>query len=208
MGVDRKRTPQAPGKRDPRRWARGNTVAEARRMVGIERWHTARRWAVVAFWLVCSVTDVSAQDGRWDRITAAGVNAFEQGDYAEAALQFQVALPLADAGRLPLSLMNLAAVYYAQGQYTDAAPLYQRALVLQEQILGPDHPQLISVLEANAALHRKMHPVRSLLPWSLANRMADRARRIREREERATLQDFPWGPGSLRQPLGDESVGE
>jgi hypothetical protein len=32
--------------------------------------------------------------------------------------------------------MNVAAVYYAQGQYTDAARLYQRALVLQEEILG------------------------------------------------------------------------
>ncbi len=89
-------------------------------------------------------------------MTAAGVQAFAQGDYAEAARQFQVALPLADAGSLSTSLMNLAAVYqksaedhgrqpvgiyYAQGQYTDAAPLYQRALVLREQILGPDHPQ-------------------------------------------------------------------
>ena len=45
------------------------------------------------------------------------------------------------------SLMNLAAVYYAQGQYTDAARLYQRALGLREQVLGPDDPRLIPVLE-------------------------------------------------------------
>ena len=177
-------------------------------MVSSERWHTARQWAVVACWLVCSVTDVSAQDGRWERMTAAGVQAFEQGDYAEAARQFQAALPLADIGSLVPSLMNLAAVYYAQGQYTDAARLYQRALVLQEQVLGPDHPQLIPVLEANAALHRKMHPVRSLLPWSPANQIAVRARRIREREERALLQDFPLGPRDPRQPFGDGSLGE
>jgi hypothetical protein len=56
-------------------------------MVSIARWQTARRWAVVAFWLVCSLTDASAQDGRWERVTAAGVQAFEQGDYAEAARQ-------------------------------------------------------------------------------------------------------------------------
>ena len=133
-------------------------------MVSSERWHTARRWAVVAFWLVCSVTAVSAQDGRWERVTAAGVQAFEQGDYAEAARQFQAALPLADAGSLAPSLMNLAAVYYAQEQYIDAARLYQRALALQEQVLGPDHPQLVPVLEANTAVHHKMHPVQSLLP--------------------------------------------
>src|SRR5712691_4418394 len=141
-------------------------------MTSSERWHTARRWAGIACWLVCSVTAVSAQEGRWERVTTAGVQAFEQGDYAQAVRQFQTALRLADAGSLSSSLMNLAAVYYAQGQYTDAAPLYQRALVLHEQILGPDHPQFVPVLEANAALHRKLHPVRSLLPWSPANQMA------------------------------------
>ena len=177
-------------------------------MVSSERWHTARQWAVVACWLVCSVTAVLAQDGRWERVTAAGVQAFEQGDYTEAARQFQAALPLADAGSLAPSLMNLAAVSYAQGQYTDAARLYQRALVLQEQILGPDDPQLIPVLEANAAVHRKMHPVRSLLPWSPANQMAVRARRLREREEQTMLQDFQWGSRDARQPIGDGAAGE
>jgi thioredoxin-like negative regulator of GroEL len=92
-------------------------------MANSERWHTAWRWVGLACWLVCSVTAVSAQDGRWERVTAAGVQAFEQGDYTEAARQFQAALPLAEGGSLATSLMNLAAVYYAQGQYTDAAPL-------------------------------------------------------------------------------------
>jgi tetratricopeptide (TPR) repeat protein len=174
-------------------------------MASSERWHTARRWAGIACWLVCSVTAVPAQEGRWERMTAAGVQAFEQGDYAETARQFQAALPLADAGSLAPSLMNLAAVSYAQGQYTDAARLYQRALVLQEQVLGPDDPQLIPVLEATAAVHRKLHPVRSLLPWSPANQMAVRARRI---QEHALLSDLPWGPPSARQPFGDGTVGE
>src|SRR5262245_8508937 len=177
-------------------------------MASSERRHTARRWAGIACWLVCSVTAVYAQEGRWERMTAAGVQAFEQGDYAEAGRQFQAALRLADAGSLVPSLMNVAAVYYAQGQYTDAARLYQRALVLQEQVLGPDDPQLVPVLEANAAVHRKLHPVQSLLPWSPANQMAVRARRIREREELALLQDFPWGPRDARQPFGDGAVGE
>src|SRR6266567_2150251 len=174
-------------------------------MAHSERWHTAWRWAGIAGWLVCSITGVAAQEGRWERVTAVGVQAFEQGDYAAAVRPFQAALPLADAGSLAPSLMNLAAVYYAQGQYTAAAPLYQRALVLQEQILGPDDPQLIPVLEANAAVYRKMHPVRSLLPWSPANQMAARARRIREREERALLQDFPWGPLDAHQVFNEGS---
>ena len=137
-------------------------------MARIARWHTSWRWAVAVGWLVCHLTAVSAQDGRWEHRTARGAQAFAQGDYAEAARQFQAALPLADVGSLAPSCMHLAAVYEAQGQYTEAALLYRRALVLQEQIVGPDHPQLVDVLEAAAALQRKMHPVQSLLPWSSA----------------------------------------
>ena len=76
---------------------------------------------MAACWLMCSITAVSAQDGRWERVTAAGVQAFAQGDYAEAARHFQAALPLADAGSLSTSLMHIAAVYEAQGQYPAAA---------------------------------------------------------------------------------------
>jgi tetratricopeptide (TPR) repeat protein len=158
--------------------------------------------------LLCSLTDVAAQEGRWERVTALGMQAVAQGDYAEAARQFQAALPLADAGSLAPSFMHLAAVYEARGQYPEAVLLYRRALVLQEQIVGLDHPQLVDVLEASAALDRKLHPVRSLLPWSLASQLAARARRIREREEHALLQDVPWGPLDAHQVFNDSGHGE
>src|SRR2546422_2433028 len=109
------------GGREPQRWARGNAGAGGRPMTSIERWHTSWRWAVAVGWLVCSVMDVSAQDGRWERVTAMGVQAFAQGDYAEAVRQFQAALPLAEVGSLAPRFMKLAAGYEAQGQYTDAA---------------------------------------------------------------------------------------
>ena len=141
-------------------------------------------------------------------MTALGVQAFAQSDYAEAARQFQAALPLADVGSLATSFMHLATVYDAQGQYAEAALLYRRALVLQEQVVGPDHPQLADVLEASAALHRKLHPVRSLLPWSPASQMAARARRIREREEQALLQGIPWGSLEAHQVWNDGGNGE
>jgi tetratricopeptide (TPR) repeat protein len=182
-------------------------------MASIERWNALWCGAVAACWLVGSVTGVSAQAGRWEHVTAAGMQAFAQGDYAEAARQFQAALPLAegrhpDDEHLATSLMNLAAVYDAQGQYSDAAPLYQRALVLHEHLLGPDHPQVADVLEAYAALQRKLHPVRSRLPWSPASRMMARAGHIREQAERALLQAFPWGPLDARQVLGGGTEGE
>jgi len=182
-------------------------------MARITRWYTAWHWAFAVCWLLGSVTAVSAQDGQWERVTAVGAQALARGDYAEAARQFQAALPLAsgrrpDNERLATSLLHLAAVYTAQGQHTDAAPLYQRALVLHEHLLGPDHPQVADVLEAQAALQRKLHPVRSLLPWSPASKMAARARRIREQAEQALLQVFPWGAPDMRQVFGDGAGGE
>ncbi len=58
---------------------------------------------------------------RWETATQAGVKAFEQGHYAEAAAQCQAALALAEAfppddPRVSTSLMNLAIVYDTQGQ--------------------------------------------------------------------------------------------
>ncbi len=44
-------------------------------MTRITRWHTAWGWALAACWLVGSIMAVSAQDGRWERVTAAGVQA-------------------------------------------------------------------------------------------------------------------------------------
>jgi hypothetical protein len=38
------------------------------------------------------------------------------------------------------SLNNLAALYRSQGKYAEAAPLFQRSLVILEKALGPDHP--------------------------------------------------------------------
>ena len=176
-------------------------------MTSITRWHTYGRWALAVVGLVGSITAVAAQDGRWERVTAAGAQAFAQGDYAEAARLFRAALPLADAGSLAPSLMNVAAVAEAQGDYTEAGRLYQRVRVLHEQILGPDHPQLVPVLEAQAALYRTQHPVRALLPWSPAQQLAARAQRIREREAQ-TLVDLAWGPHGARPLVGDGAGGE
>ena len=164
--------------------------------LAVVRWGHPLRWAVAALWLLRSVAGVDAQDVRsWEAATIAGERAFDQGDYARAARHFQAALAIAEevtpidppqeddpvTWRVSTSLLNLATVYHAQGQYAQAAPLYERALTLQEQTLGPEHPQLVDVLQAYADLQRRMHPVRSRLPWSTANKLAARARRILER---------------------------
>jgi len=39
-----------------------------------------------------------------------------------------------------ISLHNLAEMYNEQGKYTDAEPLYKRALFICEHVLGREHP--------------------------------------------------------------------
>jgi hypothetical protein len=88
--------------------------------------------------------------------------------------------------------MHLAEVYRIQGQYTDALPLYQRALFLYERMLGPEHPQLVDVLQVCADLLRRLYPVRSRLPWSTANQLRARVWHIQEREAQ-TFDPVPAG---------------
>ena len=52
------------------------------------------------------------------------------------------------------SLNNLALLYYHQGRYADAEPLYKRAIALNEKALGPDHPDVASSLNNLAALYQ------------------------------------------------------
>ena len=53
------------------------------------------------------------------------------------------------------SLNNLALLYYTQGKYAEAEPLYTRALEIDEKALGPDHPNVATTLENYAALLRE-----------------------------------------------------
>jgi tetratricopeptide (TPR) repeat protein len=54
------------------------------------------------------------------------------------------------------SLNGLAWLYYTQGQYETAKPLYQRALAIYEKALGSEHLKLATFLENYALLLRKM----------------------------------------------------
>jgi tetratricopeptide (TPR) repeat protein len=55
-----------------------------------------------------------------------------------------------------VSLNNLAKLYYAQGQYAQAEPLYRRALAIKEKALGPEHPNVATTLANYADLLRKL----------------------------------------------------
>ncbi len=54
------------------------------------------------------------------------------------------------------SLNNLARLYHSQGNYEEAEPLYERALVIKEKVLGLEHPGLVGLLENYADLLRNL----------------------------------------------------
>jgi CHAT domain-containing protein/tetratricopeptide (TPR) repeat protein len=49
-------------------------------------------------------------------------------------------------------LNNLATLFYSQGRYAEAEPLYTRALAIREKALGPEHPDVSASLNNLAAL--------------------------------------------------------
>ena len=52
-------------------------------------------------------------------------------------------------------LNNLANLYTDQGKYVEAEQLFQRALLIKENMLGPVHPSVAISLESYASLLRK-----------------------------------------------------
>jgi tetratricopeptide (TPR) repeat protein len=51
----------------------------------------------------------------------------------------------------------LATLYQDQGRYTEAEPLFQRALTISEQTLGPEHPETAVMLYNLAFLYQQRH---------------------------------------------------
>jgi tetratricopeptide (TPR) repeat protein len=61
-----------------------------------------------------------------------------------------------DHSDMAYPLNELANLYRDQGKYAEAEPLYQRALYIWEQALGPNHPYTQTVVRNYAMLLRKM----------------------------------------------------
>jgi tetratricopeptide (TPR) repeat protein len=53
------------------------------------------------------------------------------------------------------SLNSLAVLYYLQGRYAQAEPLFRRAIAIQEKGPGAEHPRVAQTLMNYAALLRK-----------------------------------------------------
>ena len=87
-----------------------------------------------------------------------GVNSGQE-NYAEAERYFESALGVEERlGRKPRQAdlsARLAWVKARQGKYADAEALYQEALVVSQEALGPDHAGTESIRNGYAHLLRK-----------------------------------------------------
>ena len=118
-----------------------------------------RFWLVGGFCVLLVPPDASAQSTPWETSTDAGQEAYEQAHYGEAEKAWLLALKEAENfgpedPLLATSLNNLASLYYAQGKYAEAEPLYQRSLAIREKALGPEHPDVAQSLNNLAELYR------------------------------------------------------
>ncbi|HMJ20371.1 MAG TPA: tetratricopeptide repeat protein, partial [Terriglobales bacterium] len=77
--------------------------------------------------------------------------------------------------RLPLTLFDLAQVYRAEGKYSDALPLYERALEIYTRLYGHESPEFADVLNGEAELYK------SLNDYAQAEQLLVRALAIRQR---------------------------
>ena len=114
--------------------------------------------AIGAFCLCFWALAACAQPMTWDEVMAAGQTARQRGDYSEAEKQFSSALREAEGfgstdPRLPATLNSLAGVLRISGKDVAAERLYQRALELQENILGISHLEVATTAYNLAVLY-------------------------------------------------------
>ena len=89
---------------------------------------------------------VRLQSSNWQYDNSAGRLAYEMGDYPAAAAFQEAALTLTtsefglDGQETATALNDLALAYQSLARYTEAEPLYRRAIEIDEKTLGKDHP--------------------------------------------------------------------
>jgi CHAT domain-containing protein/Flp pilus assembly protein TadD len=113
----------------------------------------------MATWPVEAQTPTAEALRHWQSLNAEVLAAVGAGDYAKGIAVAEEALGLArqtfgDRGPQTLtSLNNLAALYYFQGRYREAEPLYRDALQASREVLGPRDPDTLASLNNLAELY-------------------------------------------------------
>jgi len=132
--------------------------------------------ASLSGWLVFWPGDTQGQDTLWNTWRQGGLQALHEGRLADAERLLTAALEQAEKYgledlRVADAANDLAVVYANSGKPVEAELLFNRALVIGEKGLGPDHPgvgatvQNLGILYATQERYREAEP---LLNRSLA----------------------------------------
>lgn len=93
--------------------------------------------------------EVGARQDRAQAFTARGMVHFDLGDMGQALLLFEKALAIyrevGDRTGEAAALASLGSVLQAQGDLAGSRPYCERALAIHEKVLGPDHPDTVTV---------------------------------------------------------------
>ena len=105
------------------------------------------------------VLNLSCQEQTWESAMAAGQQAVQQGNYAEAERIYQAGLKKAETfghedRRVAVTLSQLAQVYAGQGKHVEAEPLYLQALKIYQSVHGETHADVAATLNNLGVLHR------------------------------------------------------
>jgi tetratricopeptide (TPR) repeat protein len=104
------------------------------------------RWMAVLVCLSLGTAAHAQEVNLWQKHAEAAKKAHQQGDEAQAEKLLQLSYQEAekfgpDDPRFAVSIHNLANWYATQGKYSQAEPLYQRAVGILEKTRGAEHPQ-------------------------------------------------------------------
>jgi tetratricopeptide (TPR) repeat protein len=105
---------------------------------------------------------VTLEEDNPDYLRAAGQMACTVADYAHAQEWLERLLRIReeeekDGLAFARAAHEVAAVYYFQSKYEQAAPLYKRSLEIKEKSLGKDHPDVAVSLNNLAGLYTEQH---------------------------------------------------
>src|SRR5437660_8595678 len=117
--------------------------------------------SILLFAVVTSGPAKSSTLETWQANQQAAAAASKRAHFAEAEKllvaneKLAETLPPKDA-RLPRSLFELAQIYRAEGKYSDALPLYERALQIYIRIYGAESTELADTLDGEAELYKSL----------------------------------------------------
>ena len=133
--------------------------------------------------LICifSTSCLGADEEReWKKLHLEAIDSFNRGLYSEAETRVKLAVDLAKKSKnesgLAMSYSLLGSTFYFEKKLDKAQDIANRALTIQEKLLGKEHEYLAVNLNTLAMIHRDRHRC------ELAEKLAKRALAIREKK--------------------------